>query len=52
MNRKLADDLARTNAEFEKLKSGRLDDETPREALDREERIERLIAAERRPQAE
>ena len=31
VNRKLADDLAATNAEFEKLKSSRLDDETPRE---------------------
>lgn len=29
--RKLADDLAATNAEYEKLKSGRADDESPRE---------------------
>jgi hypothetical protein len=32
MGRKLADDLAATNAEYEKLKSSRGDDETPREA--------------------
>jgi hypothetical protein len=36
MNRKLADDFAKTNAEFEKLKSGRVDDETPREAPQRQ----------------
>jgi len=36
MKRKLADDLARTSAEFEKLKSGRVDDETPRETPQRQ----------------
>ena len=36
MNRKLADEVARTNAEFEKLKSNRVDDETPRETPQRQ----------------
>ena len=34
--RKLADDLAATNAEFEKLKSGRPNDITPRETPQRQ----------------
>ncbi len=36
MARKLADKLADIDAEFEKLKSGRPDDETPREAPQRQ----------------
>lgn len=36
MNRKLADDFAATNVEFEKRKSGRVDDETPRETPKRQ----------------
>jgi hypothetical protein len=36
MPRKLADDFAKTNAEFEKLKSNRPDDETPREIPQRQ----------------